>query len=91
MTTKQKVTARLAELGATIDNPRKDPWTRRWEVTVDAPEGHVWSSHGTHAIVITEADDMRTLWQWVWSEIGDEYPIPCEARPNCDVCDAEEE
>ena len=86
MTTKQKVERFLAEFNGSIDGPYKDGRADGYSANIDTPAGFVWTHTGTHCVCITGAPDKRTLWQWVWEDIGEEGVTECPDLPGCDIC-----
>lgn len=90
MSTKQKVMAHLAKLGATVDGPHR--YEKGGEVTgnFDAPAGKRWSHTDTHAVACC-GDSVAQFWSNGWSDIGGEGLVDCSAGKDCDVCGEEQE
>lgn len=86
MTVKQKVLARVGELGGEIEIRKGDG---PFEIIIDAPEGFLWTGDGLHCLVHSQWDDQPTieLWRDAWRRIN--AGLERCHDPECDECNPE--
>lgn len=80
MSTKQKVLTLADQLGVTVEVGRR-------EITMEAPDGFVFSATFTHGVVASIWDDQTMAHMWRYSLSDIKHGIePC-FTDDCDVCE----
>jgi hypothetical protein len=82
MTTKAKVTKKVAELGFMISDDG-------CQLTLDAPNGSIFAGIDSHWMIYDyEFEGRKWIWPAMWADLNDTKPC---VRQECEVCTSEKE